>query len=86
MMKIKELKDLSRHERETKVPAHRRPLRALLFIDLQKAFDKVDRNLLMRKLNEKGVRPALTAAITPSLRNTSMKVHNSSVDTRTGVP
>ena len=51
---INESKDVLRNLRTNKVPPSRRPKHYLLFIDLRKAFDTVDRRILLERLNRKG--------------------------------
>ena len=56
---IQKAKDLEQSSRAARVPNWRRLKTYVLFIDLKKAFDKVQRPLLLQKLREMQVSEAL---------------------------
>ena len=74
------------NERMHRVPVKHRKVRTLLFVDLAKAFDKVDRLLLLRKLQDLHIPGHLLNAICALLRSTKMTVDQQTVPTLTGVP
>lgn len=51
------------NDRRNKVPVKDGTLLYTLLIDLKKAFDQVDRQLLVTKLTQRGFSPTLTSAI-----------------------
>jgi len=51
-----------------------RPRMLYAFIDLKKAFDKVDRAILIEKLRKKGIDEYLVRSISDLLMNTEMNV------------
>ena len=69
-----------------KRPLKKRPDYFKVNIDAAKAFDSVDRDKLISKMEEKGVDAALTLAIRGTLTNTFMEVNGRSVETVVGVP
>jgi len=77
---------LCNQHRSNKVPVKDRPTLSLLFIDFHKAFDKVDRQKLINKLQQTNIPTPLVNAAALLLTNTRMIVNNKKVDTYSGVP
>ena len=68
-----------------KVPAKKRPMFYLLFIDLAKAFDSINRNKLIKTMQSRNVNPSLVKAFTNMLQSTSMLIDGKLVSTNKGV-
>jgi hypothetical protein len=83
---MQEVKNSQLEERRMRIPAVRRKLHAVIFIDFQKAFDRVDRSLLIRKLQAKNVNAFTVQAITALLNNTHGIIDLQEVQTLAGVP
>lgn len=83
---IVELKEKERRYRLDGVPKRSRTKSYLLFMDLAKAFDKINRPRLIRKLKVKGFSPQLVNALANLIRNTYISVDGTEVKTLTGVP
>ena len=57
----------------------------MLFIDLAKAFDSIDRGKLMETMQRRGINGSLVKAFTNMLATTSMLVDGKQVNTNIGV-
>ena len=68
-----------------KIPAEKRPKFYLLFIDLAKAFDSINRNKLIKTMQDRDINPSLVKAFTNMLKTTSMLVDGKLVSTNKGV-
>jgi hypothetical protein len=74
-------KAIHRRHRQLKTPVAARPRMLYAFIDLKKAFDKVDRAILIDKLRKKGIDEYLVRAVSDLLTNTQMSVQGEKVPT-----
>ena len=57
----------------------------MLFIDLAKAFDSIDRNILIDTMKERGINKSLVKAFSNMLASTSMLIDGEKVATNVGV-
>lgn len=73
-------------DRNAGIKSQNRQVRTLLFVDLEKAFDKVVRSKLMEKLHNVRIPPYLLNAIHALLRNTCMQIKDDVIQTDSGVP
>ena len=64
----------------------KRPQFYILFIDLRRAFDSVPRQILLKKIIEKGTSERLTNFLIDYLQDTKMVVDGVEIDTNIGVP
>jgi hypothetical protein len=55
-------------------------------VDLKKAFDRVDRRILMKKLVDLNLEPPILLAVKALLSNTNMEIDNKKIKAETGVP
>lgn len=79
-------KNRTLEQRQRKVPVKHRTRQYITFIDLKKAFDKVNRYKLVLELNKMGISPKLTVIIKNLLSNTTGTIGNEIIATTTGVP
>ena len=86
MKELDEFKIKSKEDRRRKIPVKLRRKRFAVFIDLEKAFDRVDRKILLDKLRQLNIDPHLSEAIRVGLGNTSAILHDETVKLRIGVP
>ena len=56
----------------SKIPIDKRPKYYMLFIDLAKAFDSIDRQILLDQMSKRGVNGSLVKAFANMLSATSM--------------
>ena len=68
-----------------KVPAEKRPKYYMLFIDLAKAFDSIDRSILISTMKDRGINDSLVKAFSNMLASTSMLIDGQKVATNIGV-
>ena len=57
----------------------------MLFIDLAKAFDSIDRGKLIETMQRRGINGSLIKAFTNMLASTSMMIDGNQVNTNIGV-
>lgn len=81
-----QIKRECKEETMQKIPINNRPLHCLLFLDLKKAFDRVNKTKLIEKLKRSNVTPDIFNASLGIISNTFMKVEEDFIETRTGVP
>ena len=74
-----------RELRDRKIPPARRPNHYLLFIDLRKAFDTVNRKLLLERLEKKGFSGTLLAALRDFMQDMQLVVKDQTITTNIGV-
>lgn len=72
--------------RQLKIPVAERTKTFILFIDFRKAFDKVDRGILVRKMLDMGINPTLVKAFQSLLSNSKVQYENEIIDTTVGTP
>ena len=57
----------------------------MLFIDLAKAFDSIDRNILLKTMQDRNINGSLVKAFANMLAQTSMLIDGKKVQTNVGV-
>ena len=65
---------------------NKRRKRFVVFIDLEKAFDRVDRRILINKMKDQNLNPAVIDMIGLTLNNNKAKIENKSIVTQVGTP
>ena len=67
------------------MPIDKRPRYYMLFIDLAKAFDSIDRQILLDQMSKRGVNGSLVMAFYNMLSATSMIIDGQDIATNIGV-
>ena len=83
---VQKAKDLERGARQARVPNWRRCKTFILFIDLKKAFDMVQRPLLLQKLRTMQVSEPLVQTLHSILQGTAAEIDGRRVNMDIGVP
>ena len=86
MTLFKELKKEEQARRTRKYPANLANRRHIAFIDLKKAYDSVNRDVLTAKMIAMGINAREIKMICKCLRNTSVRIDESETKTYRGVP
>ena len=73
-------------ERKAKPPPLKRTQGYLLFIDLKKAFDKVDRHQLLKKMKSMGIAPEVMKATATALSDATIVYNGTTVPTEVSCP
>ena len=73
-------------DRRNKVKNKNRDKQFLIFVDLKKAFDNVQRTLLIKKLLKYGVNNDLCAVVQERLKQTIGQIEDQEVNLELGVP
>jgi retron-type reverse transcriptase len=58
----------------------------IIFVDFQKAFDRVNRKMLLEKLKLMGISEGVVRAIQLLLMNTKARVNDQEIDIKIGTP
>ena len=72
--------------RKDKIPLNKRPKTFVVFIDLKKAFDVVDRTILREKLIAFNFNPQIINSISELQKLTMMNFNNEKAKSMKGVP
>ena len=83
---ISQSKEIQARYRATRTPVADRRKQWVLAIDFQSAFDKLDRNLLLKKMLAGGYEQQLVGAIQELLSNTTIVVDGEVIKTKRGCP
>jgi hypothetical protein len=83
---MEEGKTRERAYRRAKTLVARRIKQYILFIDFKKAFDKVNREKLLKKMLKMGFSKALVIAIQNMLTSTSINLEGENIKTYNGLP
>ena len=79
-------KTKTQQQRDRKIKVVLRTRQYLTFIDLKKAFDKVNRHKLIQLVHKMGISPNLTVIINDLLSNTTGTISDQTIHTTAGVP
>ena len=83
---IQQAKQKEQRNRKEKIPVNKRQRTFVLFIDLKKAFDKVNRQHLLNKMERYGFAGNLIDAIENLIMDTEVIVDGKRYPTELGVP